>query len=66
MDKGRGRVRIQVHCLSGPCHPPQVGGWFDFIVNSNSSLGADRFKSQTKFALELNPVGENRQRQNLT
>jgi hypothetical protein len=24
--KGRGRVRIQVHCVSGPCHPPQVGG----------------------------------------
>jgi hypothetical protein len=25
-DKGRGRVRVQVHCISGPCHPPQVGG----------------------------------------
>jgi hypothetical protein len=25
-EKGRGRVRIQVHCISGPCHPPQVGG----------------------------------------
>jgi hypothetical protein len=24
--KGRGWVRIQVHCISGPCHPPQVGG----------------------------------------
>ena len=23
---GRGRVRIQVHCISGPYHPPQVGG----------------------------------------
>ena len=25
-DKGRGRVRIQVHCIRGPCHPPQVAG----------------------------------------
>jgi hypothetical protein len=27
--KGRGRARIQVHCIRGPCHPPQVGVvWF--------------------------------------
>jgi hypothetical protein len=24
--KGAGRVRIQVHCISGPCHPPQAAG----------------------------------------
>jgi hypothetical protein len=23
--KGRGRGRTQAHCVSGPCHPPQVG-----------------------------------------
>jgi hypothetical protein len=25
-DQGRGRIRIQVCCTSGPCHPPQVRG----------------------------------------
>jgi hypothetical protein len=32
--QGRGRVRIQVHCTSGPCHPPQEG-WLGFIVILN-------------------------------
>jgi hypothetical protein len=31
-DCGRGRVRGQVHCISGPCHPPQVGGGRFYFV----------------------------------
>jgi hypothetical protein len=25
-DERKGWVGIQVHCISGPCHPPQVAG----------------------------------------
>ena len=30
--QGRGRVRIQVDCISGPCHPPQVGGGWVLLL----------------------------------
>ena len=37
--KGRGRVRIQIHCISGPCTPPQVQrGWLGFVVNCKGLL----------------------------
>ena len=30
-EKGRGRDRIQVNCIIGPCHPPQGGRGSVFI-----------------------------------
>jgi hypothetical protein len=32
--KGVCRVRIQVHCASGPCHPPQVVGGGQVLLSS--------------------------------
>jgi hypothetical protein len=29
---------MQAHCISGPCHPPQVGGGFGVIVDYKGSL----------------------------
>jgi hypothetical protein len=46
--RGRGRVRIQVHCIRGPCHPPQAGGGSVLLLILRlcfyiQSEGADRF-----------------------
>jgi hypothetical protein len=50
--RGAGRVRIYRFTVSsGPCHPPQVGEWFGFIVNSKGLL---QFKAKVLTGL-INP-----------
>ena len=51
--KGRGRVRVQVHCIRRACHPPpSTRGWLVLLLNAK---GLKKFKARwfIKFEIKL-------------